>query len=149
MIHSQVLLPKDFDFDKWESSRKSARWKRHGEDLFSREPPKSCTRFKSKYCREPSMQRISKSANVNDYGCIEEPANWERWRMQVSQGQFLRAAHLRPHSKEILFKCKLLRKVKIEDGNKHLIDGVHYLKEPEATEKIKVKGNKDSPLDLK
>lgn len=131
---NHVWLPKNFDYDKYESYRKDGRWAYHGQDLFFREPPKSCARCKSKYWKDLFMQRVSKSAIADEHGYIMQPTSWERWRMLIGQGQLLKAAQLRPDSKEMLLKSKLLMKVKI-DGKIHLTDGKQYLKEPEPEQK--------------
>ena len=152
---NHTWLPKDFDLDRAEAhshkkggNKKIGKWAIEGQDLFFRQPPKSCARCKSKSWKNFSLKRRSKSAIVDEDGWIEEPTSWERWRMLVRRGQSLEAAHLRPDSIEILLKHKVLKKFKKDgkqyiidarghylkvkkDGGQYITDGKMYLKEPE------------------
>ena len=91
------MAPKDFDFDRNEPHKENGRWGLYGQDLFFREPRKSCARCKSKYWKDIQMQRKSKSAHVDDEDkYIFEPTSMTRFNALFRQGKWVKAIGIRP-----------------------------------------------------
>jgi hypothetical protein len=87
-----IWLPKDYDVSD--------------ENALHREPPKSCARCKSKSWKDIRMQRISKSAHVDEDGWIEEPTSIARFDALIRQGESLKAISLRPEYAEVITKTR-------------------------------------------
>src|SRR5829696_3778216 len=100
-----IWLPKDYDVS--DSSTQN------------REPPKSCARCKSKYWRQPFMERKSKHAIVRNYDNefkvkdIVEPTSKTRALALLNKGEYLHVARLRPDFKGVLLKHGLIKKIEI------------------------------------